>query len=215
MRRSNPISTTQIEQIKGKFSRQELPRITARVAREKLAEQLAVAPAPYRTYVDGIESAALESVRPGGIILFRFARIGPVIDWIYAELLDRSPVGPDKDGHYRDDHKLFINGIEVSAGDGAEIIIPPGAECIFLDTKPYSRKIEIGRSLQAPDGVYELTARAARKKFPDADIGFTYRAIMGGSMVGADVISGGSKRGAKLANRRSLRYPAIIVQAAK
>jgi hypothetical protein len=90
--------------------------------------------------------------------------------------------------------------------------IPPGAECIFLDTMPYARKIERGSSLQAPsDGVYELTSRAARKRFPDADIGFTYRALLG-------IRWSIRRRGRRIEARRqaaqppALRYPAITVQ---
>jgi hypothetical protein len=221
MRRSNPISTTQIEQIKGKFSREQLPRITARVAREKLAEQLAVAPAPYRTFVDGIEGAALESVRPGGIILFRFARIGPVIDWIWNEILSLSPV---LTGRYRDSHRFYVNGEERDAeAEGQLVDIPPGAEIVIADLQPYARKIEGGGpgkrgaarpplSPQAPNGVYEITAKEARRRFPDADINFTYRGVLEGGLIGADVIKGGSKAGAKLHNVAALRYPAIEIR---
>lgn len=213
MRRSNPITTAQIVTIKGRYSREQLPRITARVAREELAKVQAVAPAPYKTFVDGREGAPLESVSPGGTILFRFQRVAQAIDWIYAELLSRSPLGPDKDGHYRDDHFLFINDVQVSVAQGAPLEIPPGATLVFLDDKPYSRKIELGESFQATDGVYELTARDARKQFPSADISFTYRALMSGALVDTTAIVGGSKRGAKVANKSSLRYPAITLRA--
>jgi len=213
MRRSNPITTQRIVQLKGKYGVAALPAITARVAREELAKVMAEAPAPYRQFVDGAEGAPLEHVRPGGVIMFKFSRIAPVIDWIYEELLRRSPVGPDKGGHYRDDHWLFVNGEKVDVPElERTAVIKPGSEIIIIDARPYARKIEAGASLQAPDGVYELTATAARNRFPFAEIAFGYRPALAGAqrLLSTSHRSEHHRAAAKKADNR---YPAIIIKA--
>jgi hypothetical protein len=210
IRRSNPISTQRIVALKGKIRADLLPKITARIAREELAKVLEVAPAPYTTRVDGREGAPLESVRPGGVIVFTFARLGPVLDWIYEALIDNSPIGPDEGGHYKDDHWLFVNDIRVEAPSAdAPLDIPAKSTVIFADLRPYSRKLEGGSSIQAPDGVYEQTAGEAHKKFPWADITFSYRGFQTETP-----LNSGSKNPAHraAANRSSNRFPVIIVR---
>jgi hypothetical protein len=213
MRRSNPISTLRIVQIKGQIGIAALPAITARVAREELAKVMAEAPAPYTQYVDGAKGAPLDNVRAGGVILFRFNRIGPVFDWIYQELLSRSPVGPDKDGHYRDDHWVFLNGDRIEAPEvETTLLVGAGSEIVIADLRPYARKIESGESVQAPDGVYEVTAIGARKKFPDADIQFTYRGFLVNSQ---KTLNPNSHRSIvrRTANRSDNRFPCIVLTA--
>ncbi len=205
--RSNPITVSRLIELKGRIGAAALPALTAKVAREALAEVQAQDPAPYRQYVDGREGATLESVRPGGVILFRFSRAGHVIDWIYARLLERSPV---LTGAYQNHHWLYVNGRRIDVHQGQDIMsIPPGTECMLVNTIPYARKVEGGgrfakgnagrkflkgsgteghsssrrggHSTMAPDGVYEITAREARSQFPSADIRYEYRAVEGAS----------------------------------
>jgi hypothetical protein len=50
----------------------------------------------------------------------------------------------------------------------------------FVSTVPYARKIERGLSPQAPDGVYQVVAVLAQKRFGNvARIRFSYRALPG------------------------------------
>jgi hypothetical protein len=93
MRASKAISTSEIIRIEGKFTDQRLPEITAAVARRELAPVEAEAPAPYAQIVDGNCGAPLESVKPGGRIVFQFNREGVAIDWIYARLLEAETDG--------------------------------------------------------------------------------------------------------------------------
>jgi hypothetical protein len=72
---------------------QTIPQLTAKLARRKLAEIQPSQGAPAQTIVDGREGAPLDSVRSGGRIVFRFADLGPVLDWIWEQLVTRSPVG--------------------------------------------------------------------------------------------------------------------------
>ncbi len=228
MRRSNPITRSQVVTVLGKFTAETLPAITARIAREELAKVQSAGAVPYRQIVDGREGAPLESVRPGGVIVFKFSRIGPVVDWIYQALMARSPV---RSGRYQHSHKLFVNGVQRDAFVERQVVdLPPGSEVVLINMQPYARKIEGtvrrqgpprvdhlswhhrkkegklvrtgGLSAQAPDGVYEIAAIEARKRFPDTDISFGYRGIIGSA------VATGAVR-----NQSDIRYPAIILKA--
>ncbi len=174
MRSSVPIQRAEFARIVGNFRNVDLPRITANVARAQLAEVLSAGAVPYQQFVDGREGAALESVKPGGMILFRFNRLGAVLDWIYVQLVGHSPIGKDSPPHlhYFEDHELYINDSRVQTDIGGTIDIPPNAVAKIVNLRPYARKIEHGLSTQAPDGVYEITAIAASRRFPWANISF-------------------------------------------
>jgi hypothetical protein len=212
MRASRAISAAQLTAVVQKFTNQKLPQITARVARQQLAE--VDAGRPYVQFVDGREGAPLESVRPGGKILFKFNALGRVLDWIYEQLLARSPVGPDTPPHlhYIEDHELYIDGERVNVVVGAIAEVPHGGTAMIVDGRPYARKIERGLSVQAPDGVYELTAIAAQRLFPGTKITFQYVSLASV----AETARGTTRRAlhARHAQNASYRYPSITVTAA-
>lgn len=192
----------------------------AAVARQALAEAQAAQrtdlgqPLPFRRIVDGREGASEDAVKLYGVIEYRFSLAADVAGEIYAMILQASPVGPSEGGHYRDDHIVLVNGRQatdlrsVAAGD----------EIAITNLRPYARKIEGGArersrgrltnrrpglSVQAPNGVYEITANAARRRFGNvADIEFAYRAFAAGGAA----ISG--RRG----NASGDRYPTIIIR---
>lgn len=214
MRASRAITRAEITQVIGRFVNQQLTAITARVAREKLAEVQGSAPAPYVQFVDGREGAALESVKPGGNIIFRFNRLSHVLDWIYEQLVQHSPIGPDSPPHlhYFEDHELWIDGARVSAAVGEVIDVPPGGTAMFINLRAYARKIENGLSSQAPSGVYQITAIAAQRRFPAASITFDYQSYP------AEVFTTGRSaqhhvRRSNSAHPGSYRYPTITVRA--
>lgn len=136
---------------------------------------------PNRTYVDGREGAALESVRPDGIIIREYDLIADVLIWIEEELVR---VSPKLSGRYSRNHVLFADGVEADVHG----VIPPAEKYVFLNTEAYARKIEGDasrhpQSKQAPDGVYQITARAASARFGNsAKITFAYDAPLGGSI---------------------------------
>lgn len=116
-----------------------------------------------KTYVDGSEGAALESVRPDGVIVREYEMVIDLLVFIAEELKRVSPV---LSGRYRSSHSLFADGVEVPVG----ATIPDAEEYVFLSDLPYSRKIEgsAGRapeSPKAPKGVYEITAAKANSRY--------------------------------------------------
>lgn len=193
MRASRAISASALVGVVTRFKETELPKIHAQVARTALERVLAESPAEYKQFVDGREGAPLESVRPGGLIRFKFDRIGHVLDWIYEQLVRHSPIGKPTPPHihYFQDHQLYINGERFAAAIGETIELPPNATAVIVDGRDYAAKLERGLSSQAPDGVYELVAFAAARRFPHVHITFGYMPLPG----------------------HKYRYPAITVKA--
>jgi hypothetical protein len=154
----------------------------------------------------------MESVKPGGQILFRFGNIGHVLDWIYEQLVQRSPIGKNQPPHlhYFEDHELYIDGERVNVVVGAIVDVPPGGTATIVNMRPYARTIENGLSTQAPNGVYEVTALAAQRLFPEAKITFEYVSL-------AAVAEASTRRStrrvlhARHAAHPSYRYPSITV----
>lgn len=160
---------------------------------------------PNKTFVDGSEGARLESVRPDGVIVREYELIADLLIWIGHRLQELSPVGSGRDPHpglYRKSHSVLADGVEIELGGK----IPPASEYVFVSYVPYARKIEgdlsrVPQSRQAPDGVYEVTAKQARGRFGNvARIDFSYRTVIGGAIIGG-----------RLGDRSENRSPAIVV----
>lgn len=203
----------------------------AAFAAEQIAEADAInmrvtgSPVRREVYVDGRRGAALETVKPTGVVVAEFELFGEVLEWIGAQLVLASPV---RSGRYARSHILFADGVEVTAG-----AVQEGAgEYVFLNAQPYARKIERGLSAQTPDGVYQSMAAVARQRFGNvARISFTYRAMIGGRAVNQSAAAsqgqpwywgGAAPRaatgafektlGATAHNKSNVRQPAIIVR---
>lgn len=144
--------------------------------------------------VDGRQGSSLESVMPDGVIVAEFELFNDVLAWIGGQLERHSPV---KSGRYRKSHSIFGDGVEVVLGT----VIPDASEFVFINTQPYARKIERGQSSGAPDGVYQVVATLARRRFGNiAKIGFSYRTAISGSIIGG-----------RAGDRSQQRNPAIVV----
>lgn len=158
---------------------------------------------PRTLYVDGRQGAALESVRPDGIIVAVWELLSDLIVWIGEQLLAKSP---RLTGRYVASHTLFADGVEVPLGKQ----VPLADSYVFLNTTPYARKIEGSdtrqpESRQSPDGVYRAVAALAQQeaRFRGSNsvrVTYSFRAAIGPSIVGG-------RRG----NRSDARNPAIIV----
>ena len=186
--------------LREELSPQARSALLARFAREALQEAEALNRGvlgrvpPRTTFVDGREGASEDSVRPDGTIVYEFELLSDLMVWIGEQLLRHSPY---RGGGYRRGHTLFADGAEVPIGAPA----PAAREYIFINVVPYARKIERGASKQAPDGVYELVAGQAARRFGNiARVRFTYRTAIGPSLAGG-----------RAGNRSQERNPAISV----
>jgi hypothetical protein len=154
------------------FARQEL----GKALRQNKAV-LGVMP-DYETRVDGTP-AQIERAKSTSVIDFEFELATEMFRWISEMLVLNSPVGktsdprPDHPGLYARSHVFFIDGV---AYDPEGPVQMPQQEAVFVNVQPYARKMERGLSSQAPDGVYEVVAAMARRRFGNyGDIRFSYR----------------------------------------
>lgn len=174
-------------------------------AREKLREaqqqnRRALGRVPeHDTFVDGRPEAPLEAVKPGGVIVFEFELVTDLLAWIADQLEKHSP---RRTGAFAASHTLFADGVEVDPRK------PPSAdEYVFLssDSAGKARALEQGHSRQAPNGVYEVVATLAQRRFGNqASVHFSYRAAPGFSARGLT----GRARGQV---EKDARTPAIVV----
>lgn len=155
-----------------------------------------------RTFVDGIEGASLESVKPNGRIIREYDLVPDAISAIRFEL---SRTSPRLTGRYLASHTLFADGVEVSDGEQ----IPPAQEYQFISLVPYARKLE---KLYR---VYQQAAESASRRYGNSvRVRFGFRSVRGG-MVGqwAEKTRRVYRRQTHGERRREwlTRQPAIIV----
>lgn len=187
-----------------------LARIAAEGRDGVLAAALPAHPT-VETWVDGVKGAALAGVKPDGIVRFEFNYLGEIARFVLDTLRQRSPYRDKKPGakpptHYRDVHAIFLDGNEIA---DVPTEIPGDAELVFANLQPYARKIERGLSWQAKDGVYEIVAGIAKRRFGNtAMVRFTYREFPGAG-------PGGPYARHPRPSRRSLddRFPCIVITA--
>lgn len=162
--------------------------MAAQFAREEIARAEAInkvatgGEVKYTVSVDGRVGAPLESVNTsGGSIIVEFNLGTDVLRWIADKLKARSPPGT---GRYIGAQIMLADGREVSPYGR----VPPADEYVFLDTAPYSPKIEMGKTksgrsftISASNArVYDRTAKEARSMFKDiADIQYSFRQLAG------------------------------------
>ncbi|WP_020187796.1 hypothetical protein [Methylopila sp. 73B] len=196
-----------------------ISRAVAQVAREELAaaqeinaRALGRVP-PHETVVNGQRGAPIDSVRPGGAIVFVFEVeiVNEALIWISQQLLEHAP---RLTGRFADSFMLFADNVEYLPSDG----VRPAKEFAFINAQPYARKIERGLSKQAPDGVFQSVAKLASRRFNNvAMVRFGYRSLPGGA-VGKWAATSKLKSHAPSRNRPGARrtdwltrQPAIVV----
>ncbi|MFO1080859.1 MAG: hypothetical protein U1E23_09565 [Reyranellaceae bacterium] len=129
---------------------------------------------------DGKLSRDYLLVKPYGKIEF-VARIAvaDAVLWALAELIRRSPIGPAKYGHYKDDHFVLLNGAQVTGNIRVALTgLKSGDHVQIVNSRPYARKLEgatgnrkTGRgkrkpsSRQAPAGIYRPVLRALAGRY--------------------------------------------------
>lgn len=201
-----------------------LQQIEVKLARAELAQTLAAQQArsgtvpSYTTTVDGRRGAALESVKPGGKIVFTFDYLAEVADYTLAQLIALSPFRDKRAGavpstHYREAHRIFVNESEVDD----LTTVKRGDEVAFVNMQPYSRKIDLisattGKRLsaQAPDGVYSVVAGIVGRRYGNvAKVTYELRGFVGGNLLAQG--RSHSRRLTKAKNRADNRFPTIIV----
>ncbi len=195
--------------------------------------------APIERIVDGQIGKPLEQAQSVTDTIFHLHT--NVVDEALRLLITRSPVGPGRHGHYRDNHWLYVNGVRRDAmlQGGTKVELRKGDKVVIINVKPYARKIEGGAkhkyrarltqrrpglSSQAPDGVYEVTARDLKNKYEKiAIIRFAYHGNVEGALIEQEAIARTPRRnklgrfhsqgGPRHGNDAKDRFPALEIEA--
>jgi len=188
----------------------------AQFAREQLAQAqqvnqqaLGVVP-PHETFVDGKSGAAIETVRPDGVIIFEFEMLRDIFAAIGEMLVRASPV---RSGRYSRSFLFLADDVVVEPG----ALVPEASEYVFVNTMPYSRKIERGLSSQAPDGVFQSVAAIASRRYSNlASITYGFVVLQAG-MIDDWARTGNARRLAGRRKRKAAdewlrRQPAIKIR---
>lgn len=164
----------------------------------------------HETFINGRASSDLMSADPdAGTIAFVFELSMEMFEWIDAQLILHSPVLTTR---YARSHILFADG------EQADPLAPTkGDVFVFLNIQPYARKIERGLSKRmAPDGVYEVVAALANRRFGNlARITFSYRSFQGGKLIynpGALELRSEIQRRAGVSGREARRRASKIIK---
>lgn len=167
---------------------------------------------PHVTVVDQSRGAAVESAKADSTIVFEFQLIETALSVIGEMLVRHSPV---RSGQFQSSWILFADGVAVEPGQ-----IPSAAdEYAFINSQPYARKIERGLSPQAPEGVADVVAALAKRRWGNiANIRFSFRSFPSGA-VGAWAKTGSARAMAKTIRKGNAaahhewltRQPAVVI----
>ena len=170
-------------------------------------------PTPYETAVDGVLGKPLAATKNTAITQFELG--SDVVQWTWDAVKKASPV---RKGRFKASQLLLADGVPIASPAEA----PPNTmEFLIISTVPYARKIEGAgarkpQSAQAPNGVYEVTAAMAMRRYGNvAKIGFTYRELGPVSEMDAWAVPHAMKQEGSVKQRRQLaknrRQPAIYI----
>lgn len=124
------------------------------------------------TVVDGAVGISEDRVKPDGTIVYTFDLLPDVFSWIEEQLEAFAPVFS---GRFKKSFEFFADGILTALSADVQ----RASEFVFLSSVSYAGKIEgeAGQpeSRQAPNGVFEAVAVLAQMRFPQVNIGFSYR----------------------------------------
>lgn len=127
----------------------------------------------YTIEVDGHSASSEDAVKPYGLIVYKFHRLGDVaqfaIDFLIAYVRHYYP-GKDKDS-YINNFFVGVNDKFIDAENFNPKFVPPRAEIIIGNKVPFNRKLDVQRvgggilSFKIPAGLFDLAAQAVTRKY--------------------------------------------------
>lgn len=192
-------------------ARRQLMVATAVAARDQaLATDTAILghPPAVTQIVDGRQGAPLESVKPGGTIVFLFAVGAPLLAAAFDLAIETAMrLSPVLTGRFRESFRMLINGQQRDAEAGAPVVLAEGDLVEITNLQPYARKLEKGASHAAPNGIFEVAATVVRARYGGVvNVEFAYERFPG---FGAGSTRGGGRPSRKSDVRRSEMFPVI------
>ena len=207
------------------FDPADLSGLLAGAARAQLAELMADGSASpvFTRWVDGVEGAPEDAVRPDGTILYEFQYLGEVVTFALDYCRTHSPVDS---GAYRDAWFAQIGGVMIDPTAGR---IPPDAEVLVTNDQPYHRKIDVGAMrMTVPPHIIEQCRQAvlgrwgtqvwAGVRFVQLPGGYVLRGQARPSIYKVDIPRRGIVAGQRRPIRSDLRagqamtYPALALR---
>lgn len=200
------------------FSPEEAQRRHVAIARGILRRYVSAKPegTDYSIYTDGNMSSTETTVKPFGVIEYRFSDIREIVARILTMLrtMGQASNEPLLTGRYRGSWFAMVGGKEVRTAD-----IRPGDVVTIVNDQPYSRKINVGakgyKQYVVPNSVIERARQFAIKKHGrtvSAEI--VFMTLAGGYVLKNDQYrirngrrSGGPRRDARRGS--VLTYPAL------
>lgn len=129
---------------------------------------------------DGRPRVHYREVKPYGRVEFlKRANLIEAVKLALQMLVEKSPVGPGRNGHYRDRHTVMIDGKNIQGNlDAALAGVKPGQRVQIVNIQPYAKKLEgvaakkkkkvkgrKGMSKQARGGIYRPVQRALVSRY--------------------------------------------------
>lgn len=196
-----------------RFAPQEAKRHHIALARRTLADYMArqtVRP-EYRIETDGRHALSEESVKPFGVIVYRFLRMREIARFAIAEAVRLSP---ERSGRYKKSWFLLVANAETPPES-----VPHDATVTLTNDQPYSRKINVGakgfEKYARPGIVEKVKALVSAKYRAVVDVKVVYLALAGGYVLKRDGRYASGKRAGRIRrNARAgsdLTYPALIL----
>lgn len=120
----------------------------------------------FDAYANRPGNTNLDSVVLPGPIVFKYRYLREAIVFALGALRKASPV---VSGAYRNNHRIFINGVPA---DAVPMRIDPGSTVMIANTVPYARRLEVGKTksgrafvIQVPPHIYERVTNQVRARF--------------------------------------------------
>lgn len=126
---------------------------------------------PRVTVVDGVRGKREEAVKTNGQIVYLIDAV-KVATQLALDMV--RVLAPEDEGDFKRSFVTLVDGVEAPVSTARA-----GAEITLINTQPYSRRLEFGWSLQAPNGVFEVTAKALKQLRKDVFIRFDYVPLEG------------------------------------
>lgn len=213
-----------------KYGPEAAKRKHIEVARKGLADFLRrQTPKPgYEIETDNRPATNEESVKPFGVITYRFRRMREIAEFCLEEAIRLSPKGtkPKKGARYADSWFVLVDGQPTPVDK-----VPPDAKQIHVtNDAPYSRKINVGSKgfeKYVPPGLVEKVRQLAIRRFGSiATVEVDYLQLGGGYTLLTNPKAAAAKqnrkssafregrthRRARVMKGQAMRYPAVSIR---
>jgi hypothetical protein len=154
-----------------KFGPDAARRKHIEIARRGIAafQSRQTAPVPYTLVVDGHPASSEDAVKPYGLIVYQFNRMGMVAQYALDFLI--SYVKRAYSGEYHKNFFVSVDGKFIEAKDFNPKFVPQRAEIIIGNKLPFNRKFDVQQignlklSYKVPPGLYDAAAAAVRRRY--------------------------------------------------